>query len=521
MDTATLDSTATTPASSTPAPSGAADSGASTSAGSGSPSIIESGSDLLASVPANIFAGLGDEDSDTDIETDPGDDLGSIGTEDEEEPEGDTEEETAAEGSDTAEGGANAGGKTAEAKPGEQTEELPEGVSRGKNSSGKPGLFVEDSRWRNIYGNHQLVQKTAELLGEQPTLEGLQMRNEAYMAQEQLFHDLTSGDPQAQGALLNYFFDEIARAKEQGEVGVDAAVPLAQTFYSSLRERSPDGYAHLRMSAARDLIDEMFTEAAESKNDNLRLSAQHFAKRLAGIEDGITDPKQVQQMVRSRGLPFYTKEDIGSLSRTSAADPLQALREENARLRSAQEGTSATNQAAQRGAWIQETDRAIGESILNDAVKPALASVEKEWGKFPQQFQRLVADPLHRQVVDVIKADKAFEGRIKLLRAQAIRAPSAQKRAEYGQVISKAYLNRAKLAVDAVKGGIFRDAAEMFQERVNTRHERRSAAQNRTAPNGSNGTVPRSVLPKDLIPFQNGEFDVETAVKQGRQLLGG
>jgi hypothetical protein len=514
MDTATLD-TGTAPAPAAPASTGA-DSGF--SSGDGGTPVVETTGDLLSDLPSDLFSGIdtdaGTSDTFETEDPDPDPDPAPTGDEDDEDPEAEEAEE-GAEGADTTE---------EQAKPGEETkpgaEELPEGVTRGKNSSGKPGLFVEDSRWKNIYGNHQLLQKTSELLGEPVTMEALQLRNDAYMAQERLFHDLTSGDPKTQAGLLNYFFDEMKRAKDEGEVGVDAAVPMAQSFYSTLRERSPDGYAHLRFSAARDLLSEMFTEAAEKGDDNLRLSAQHFARVLAGVDSKVTDARQVAQQARSRGVPFYTKDEMGSLKRGTAPDPIEALRQENARLRAEREGTSTTSQAAQRGQWVQETDRAIGETILNSAVKPALAAVEKEWGKFPQQFQRLVADPLHRQVVDVIKQDKVFEGKIRLWKEAATRATSAQKRTEIGQAIQTAYLNRAKLAVDAVKGGIFRDAADMFQERVNARHERREAAQNRTAPNGSNGTVPRTAIPKDLVQFQNETFDTDTAVKQARQLLG-
>jgi hypothetical protein len=522
MDSATLDAPAPSTTAAAPASSGA-DSGLSSGTGGSTGAVVDSSSDLLSDLPGDLFSGIDTEGAgagtDTTDDDDPVDE--GAGTDDLEAPGGDEDQvEDDDQVEDEPGEGADTEGADKEAKPGEQAEELPEGVTRGKNSSGKPGLFVEDSRWKNIYGNHQLVQKTSELLGEPVTMEALQLRNDAYMAQEQLFHDLTSGDPKAQGALLNYFFDEMARAKEEGEVGVDASVPMAQTFYTTLRERSPDGYANLRFAAARDLLTEMFTEAAEKSDDNLRLSAQHFARVLAGVDGTITDARQVAQIARSRGVPFYTKDEMPQLRGRGAADPVEALRQENARLRAERDGSATTNQAAQRGQWIQETDRAVADTIQNDAVKPALAAVEKEWSKFPKQFQQLVADPLHRQVVDAIKQDKVFEGKIRLLKEQALRATSAQKRTEFGQAIKTAYLNRAKLAVDAVKGAIYRDAAEFFQERVNQRRDRREAAQNRTAPSGTNGTVPRTVLPKDLVDFKDGVFDSDTAVRQARQLLG-
>jgi hypothetical protein len=518
MDSATLDAPAAPITPAAPASSGA-DSGTSGSTSA----VVDSTSDLLSDVPGDLFSGIGTEGT-PDTGNDAGGDDDDSGTDDLDAPAGGDEDDDEADPADDSEDEIEdepAEGADKQAKTGEQTEELPEGVTRGKNSSGKPGLFVEDSRWKNIYGNHQLVQKTSELLGEPVTLEALQLRNEAYIAQEQLFNDLTSGDPKAQGSLLNYFFDEMARAKAEGEVGVDASVPMAQQFYATLRDRSPDGYANLRFTAARDLLTEMFTEAAEKSDENLRLSAQHFARVLAGVDGTVTDARQVAQIARSRGVPFFTKDEMPQLKqRGGAADPVEALRQENARLRAERDGTSPTNQAAQRGQWIQETDRAVSDAIQNEALKPALSSVEKEWSKFPQQFQRLVADPLHRQVVDTIKQDSLFEGKIRLLKEQALRATSAQKRTEFSQAIRNAYLNRAKLAVEASKGKIFREAAEFFQERVNQRHERRAAAQTRTAPSGTNGTVPRTALPKDLVDFKDGVFDSDTAVRQARQLLG-
>lgn len=515
MDTATLESpAATTGTTPSPAPAAPASTGADSGfTDSSTSSVVDSGSDLLADLPDNLF---GSVDSASDpAPSDDDEDLAPDDDTDQPEEQGDEDDE----GLEDDPGDGVETQAQEQGKPGEKQEELPEGVTRGKDRNGKQGLFVEENRWKNIYNNHQLVQKTTEILGEPATLEALQLRNDAYVAQEQLYNDLTSGDPQAQGQVLGYFFDEMARARQDGEVGVDGTVPFATSFYQTLREKSPDGYANLRYTAARDLIGEMFTEAAEKGDESLRLSAQHFARVLAGVPAN-ADPKQIPQMIRQRGVPFYTKDEMTGLKQRTAADPTEALRQENARLRAERDGTSTTNVAAQRQEWVQQTDQAVSQSILNDAIKPALSAVEKEWSKFPKQFERLVRDPLHSQVFDAIRNDKAFEGRIRLLKEQALRSPSAQKRAELGEAVKNLYLNRAKLAVDAAKGQVFREAAEFFQERVNQRHERRQAAQNRTAPSGSNGTVPRTAIPRDLIDFKDGVFDSDTAIKQARQLLG-
>lgn len=484
--------------------------------------IVNSGADLASMAPADLFADTGGDAAVADTAA-AGADAGAPQEEtfetpetfegdqpETEEPEPETEEEEP----ETEE-------QPGETKPGQQqpqTEELPEGVVRGKDRNGKPGLFVEDNRWKNIYGNHQLVQQVSEVLGEPATLEALQLRNDAYIAQERLFTDLTSGDPQAQGAVVDYFLDEMQRARQEGEVGVDPAVPMAETFYTKLREKSPDAYATLRLNAARDLVEEMFHEASASGDESLWLSAQHFARAIAGVRKDVADIAQVRAITQRMGIPFYAKAEMQGLAR--GTDPVARLQAENARLNSLVNGKSTNDQAAQFDSWFQTTSNSVRSSILDDAVKPALATVEPAWKQFPNDYQDLVVDRLHRRVTETLRNDAGFNQRIKMLSDQARRATSAQRRDEIGQAIKQAYVNRAKLAVDAVKKPILEFAANRLKERADQTHARRNGAQNRTTPKGASGTVPRSLTPNGLIQMGD-KFDPDVAVKQARALLGG
>lgn len=489
------------------------------------PVTVNSGADLAAMAPPDLFSSSSaaetvQADSATDTadldtfdtpESFEGDTDGDAEYQEEDpEPEPEVEEEPEPEPEPVE-------ASPAETKP--STEELPEGVVRGKDRNGKPGLFVEESRWKNIHGNHQIIQRAAEMLGEPVTPEALELRNNAYLAQERLFTDLNSGDPQAQGAVVGYLMEEMARAREQGEVGVDPTIPFAQQFYSTVREKSPDAYATLRFSAARDLIGEMFEEAAATGDEPLWLSAQHFARKVAGVDKGVTDISQVRAVTQRMGIPFHAKAEMQGLAR--GADPVARLQAENARLNSLVNGKTTTNQAAQFDQWFSGTAQSVKSAVLDSAVKPALASVEQSWKDFPNDYQDLVVDRLHRKVTETIRADEGFNQRIQLLNNQAQRAASAQKRDEIGQIIKQAYVNRAKLAVDAVKKPILDFAANRLKERADQSHQRRASAQNRTSPKGTTGTVPRSLTPKDIGAMPNGVFDSAHAVKQARQLLFG
>ena len=482
--------------------------------------VVESGSDLAAMAPADLFDNLpaaGPVDDATGQEINP-----------DEAPEPEEPAESAIEtpadvepepATEPAEEPAVDPEPAAEAKPAETAtgDELPEGVVRGKDRNGKEGLFVQPDRWKSIYGNHQLMQQTAEMFGEPVTAENIGLRNEAYLAQERLFNDITSGDPTAQKEVVGFFLDEMARAREEGSVSVDAAVPFAQTLYTTLREKSPDAYATLRMSAARDLVGEMFREAAAKKDDALFVSAQHFARAILGFERG-ADLSQIRSAATRAGLPLYNKDEMAGLA--TGSDPVSTLRLENERLRSQIEGKGSGDATAQFNRWFSDTKQTVQKSVLDDAVLPALASVQEAWKPFPSEFKDLVVDRLHSKVKATLAADKNFTDSINMLHQQASRANSAQRRTQLADLIRQKYNSRAGLAAEAHKGEVLKFAANWLKQQSDQAHARQSGAQSRTAPKGGTSAPPRSLLPSNLPTFSNGEFDPAVAARQAAALLG-
>src|SRR5581483_5377490 len=307
-----------------------------------------------------------------------------------------------------------------------------------------------------------------------------------------LFNDLNSGDPRTQAGVLHYVLEEMQRAREQGEVGNDPAIPFAQSMYTTLREKAPDAYATLRFTAARDLVGEMFEEAAAKGDESLFLSAQHFALALANVPKDVRDIAQVRSITQRMGIPFYKKEEMPGLAGQHAGGDVARLQAENARLNSLLNGNNGNQQAAQFDSWHKGVSQTVRTGILDEAIKPALASVAEAWKNFPNDYNDLVVDRLHRKVTETIRADEGFSRKIQLLNDQAQRAASAQRRDEIGAAIKQAYVNRAKLAVEAAKKPILEFAASRLKERSDQNHARRQAAQTRTVPKGSGGTVPRS-----------------------------
>lgn len=400
-----------------------------------------------------------------------------------------------------------------------EEEELPEGVVAGKNRRGEDGVFVSKDRWQNtIYANHKLVQQASDILGEPLTVESLQLRNEALLGQERLFTDLNSGDPETQGRVVDYFLDEMAGARQRGEVGVDPAVGMAQAFYSKLREKSPDAFAGLRFNAARDLVGEMFKYAAQTGDKPLFQSTQHLARALAQVgHNQISDVSNLRSILERSAIPFYTADEMEGLARGNN-DPTAQLRAENQQLKEQLNGKSATSQTEQFATWRNSVRDAKDAAINQEALTPALTSVAAAWAKHPAEYKELVTDRLQKQVSEVIAKDPAFQSRVKLFVDQAQRATSQAYRDQIASQLQKAYVQRAKLAAEAVKRPILKFAAETLKQRSETTRDRRQAGQSRTAlQNGS--PVNRSPLPTDLGKMPGGVYDPALAMKQATALF--
>jgi hypothetical protein len=390
-------------------------------------------------------------------------------------------------------------------------DDLPEGVKKGKDRSGKDGLFVEPKRWETIHGNHKLVQEVSNIIGEPATLPALQLREQAYQAQEMLFNDLTSGDPASQQKVANYFLDQMQQARDSGEVGVDPTVPFAQTIYSALKEKSPDAFANLRLMGARDLATEIFDAAAKSGDADLFTSMQHVVRALTGAAKG-TDSAGVRALAEKMGIPFHARSEMENLAR--GADPVALLRQQNAALQAQLNGRTSNNQAAQFGDWQKQTNTAIEQGIASDAVQPALASVAEAWKSFPAEYKTHVVDALHSKVDEIVRADPNLKAKITSLQSRAKSATSAQARNDIAAQIRTAYVNRAKLATDAALRPVLDSANKILTGLSNSNHARRSAAQGRTAPTrGAQGSVNRSITPDAGMP--GGIFDPSVAVRQG------
>jgi hypothetical protein len=386
--------------------------------------------------------------------------------------------------------------------PADPAAELPDGVREVTDAKGKKEMRLTPQRYETFHGAHKTLRQFEEMIGEPLTPEAFNVRNAAYMGQERLYTDLLSGEPELQSNVLNHFLDEAQRAVDEGEVGANPAISLGQAFYETLQKRSPDAYAHLRMRQATDLVSEMYSEAHRAGNPALARSASHVAKAL--------------------GLKYKNETEISQYLATprSADDPVATLQAENQRLKQQIDQGTAATRTEQFQSWQSKTKQEVTTGVLKEAIEPSLTSERKAWEKYPTQFENLVATPLNKAVRSTILADKNFVNRVTDLDKLAHRATSEQKRNEYAAQIKQLYVNRARLAVDAHKGPIMREAAALLKQGNDATHARRNTAQEQRRPTGPQSPAPRSVIPGRDVVNPGGVFDSKAEVARLARLVG-
>jgi hypothetical protein len=437
------------------------------------PTMVSSEADMFAAVPSDAFETAGTELPDVTEGVDEAPEIDVPAEEPVAEPEPEPETEAAP-----------------EPEPADvQQEALPEGVKRGKDRNGKEGMWLTPQRYETFHGAHKAVQALSEIVGQPITPDILGTMHGAYLAQERLFNDFLSGDQASQTNLVTGLLDEAVRARNEGEITGNPVIPFTQQYMTALKTREPEAYDAALGMAAKDIVEQLYTKAAQSGDRNLFLSLGHAAAAL--------------------GLPFKKEAEMQAFfAGKGQPDPLSQAQSEIQSLKAQLTGKSSNSQAEQFASWKAETGKSVYSGILDNAVKPAVETLKDQgyWKTHPEAFEHHVLNRLHSEVKNVITQDGRFNQTIQLLDQQAQRA-SAQRREAISAQIKEAYVNRAKLAVDSIKGKVLKDAADWAVTNSKSRTDRLQASQSQRGPKSNGQTVPKSLVPNS-IPNQAGKrFD--------------
>jgi len=480
---------------------------------SAEPAGAPSTADLLAMIPSGALeaASTIEEPAKEGVEPDaPETDDGQIETPEAAEPE--PEPEPAAEPEPVAK----------EPVKDPATEELPEGVVKGKNRKGEEGYFTTPERWEKIHGAYKENREISKLLGEPLTATAIKANIEHADSWNSFRSDILSGDKNLQGNVIGYLVQEMGQAHKNGETAVDPAVSFVDTLYSKLSGTGSAAEHTMRLRNTQDLVQELYSAAARSNDESLALGIQHVVRHLAGIGPNETNPAVVKAAADRLGLPFKTLAELPTLAQGNT--PEAQLRAEVAQLRAQINGKAAPGQQLESYSnWNTSTEAAKEKSVLDNVVLPALATHKEAWSKLPdgeKQFNLRILQPLQAELKGVLASDQRYQSNLAPLKEQARRATSAGVRDHLAKQISDLTTNRARLSIEELKGPHVRFAAETVKQLSDSAHQRRSDAQQKAVPRGASAPVNRGLVPKPEVTYQNGVYDPATAMRDMARLIG-
>ena len=404
----------------------------------------------------------------------------------------------------------------------EPTEDVPEGVVKGKNRKGEEGYFATPERWEKIYGAYKETQKISTLLGEPLTEAAIKQTVAHADSWNDLRADILSGDKNLQGNVIGYLMQEMQQAQKNGETAVDPSVSFVDTLYSNLAKTDSAAYRTMRLRNTQDLAREIFEGAARSGDEAAAQGIQHVIRFLAGIGPNETNAAVVKAAADRMGLPFNLMDELPTLAQGSS--PEAQLRRENAQLRAQINGrTGAPQQAESFSSWNGATTQAVNKSVMDGVILPALSTQKEAWAKaFPdgnEQFDLRVLKPLQAELDGVLAKDERFQSQVASLKEQARRAPSADVRKRIAEQIATLTTNRANLSIEAIKAKHVRFAAETVKQLSDSTHQRRSSAQQRAVPRGASAPVNRGLVPANEVTYKDGVFDPATAMADMKSKL--
>lgn len=359
----------------------------------------------------------------------------------------------------------------AEQKP---AEELPEGVEVKDRGDGKKTYTVRETQFNKLITADRTLRGIEESIGEPLTKELVQDLHEAKLSNDKMYTDFLSGDPQRAGnSILQYFKGLADHAMRNGEVQHNPFAALVMQMPQYLRQADPRGYEYQQKAYARETIDGLYQQAADSGNEDLLRAAQWVDKTVFG---GF---KKAADLAAQKVDPLSQRES-------------QVAAREKAILDRQQQET-----AERWSHFAESTNTAVG-TTRSEEIDGVLAPIKDAYKEFPSVFEGY-KERLNSIARDALNKDQRWADYRNSTFERAKSAATEQVR----QSLQADYLNRYRAKVKAILSPaanptvkkMLDEGAAAVKTMADTNRQRLAAAAQRREPGGSGATKQNSVLP--------------------------
>ena len=366
--------------------------------------------------------------------------------------------------------------------------DTPEGATLRERNGKKEYVFPEE-RGKTVYAGYKLAQEAESVLGEPLTVQALQERQDAHGWLQSQKLDFVSTDPSEQANVFHNMFREAATAMSRGEIGHDPLETVGEAFLTTLQATAPEHYERTERFMIRGVLDKLYQQAAETKNEKLLRTTQN----LDHIYNG--------QYVRDEELAKRVPDSI-------------TRREQDIARRERDIQQHQERQAQQRlSSWHKDTNSQIETAVANAISQQIPDAIQQAFSKLPAGAQKIenVKQLLYLEVKNALAGDQKWRDQKDNLFKQARMAPSEQMRRSIAQQIVQRYEQRARQVLTAKAKQIL-DAETLSLKTANAAtHQRQSqAAQQKGAIGGSQ--PPARKIPSAAIETGDWSDYVDSAI---------
>ena len=376
----------------------------------------------------------------------------------------------------------------------EQQDSLPDGVTVRTNDKGKKEWVYSEDRGRSIYADKKQADLAKQVFGEESlTQEGLEVRQNAYMAQQMMLEDFQSPDAAEQANILHHFIIRSKEAREAGELGHDPVPSALIAFAEQAEQEAPDAAAALEKHVVSRMISRLYAQNAkdarlnEEEND---LRRNRF--NAAGVLDNLLTGQY-------KDFDSYQPPADIPPERRTQTNNTQSPKEE------IQSRIAAFDQKAE-----PEIGRRVAEVIdttLDRALGPKAKKLFRQ--KYPERLEDIKLR-LREEVKKAIRTDERWVQSNRILRGRAGNAPRESVREDLLNQLVNRYGSKARTAIGDLARKIVAEDAEHIRASIKAKRKRLQGAQGkRRVPTGKpvQPKVPRK--PKGPASFEDWEKAVD------------
>lgn len=353
-------------------------------------------------------------------------------------------------------------------------EELPEGVEVKDRGDGKKTYTVRETQFNKLITSDRTLRTIEESIGEPLTQELFQNLHEAKLAEERMYTDFISGDPQRLGAATFEYFRSLADvAMKNGEVGHNPFAQMVLQMPEYLRQADPQGYQAQASIYGRNIVDGLYQRAQNEGNEDLLRAAQWVDKAL------FNSYKKAEQLAAQKVDPLAQREAAIT------------QREQQIQQQQQQEATKRWN------GFLEATNSGV-QAARSEEIDATLAPIKDAYKEFPEVFEGY-KERLNSIARDTLNKDQRFLDYRNSVFAKSQAAVSEQVRQQLKADYLTRYRAKLKSALSpatnpAVKKMLDQGAAAV-KAQADTNRQRLAAAASRREPGGGGATKQNSVLP--------------------------